>query len=33
MAMAGESRLTDNSGLFLPDQSLVYDWLTNHNVQ
>lgn len=33
MAMAGESRLMDNSGLFLPDQSLVYDWLTNHNVQ
>jgi phospholipase C len=33
MAMAGESRLVDNSGLLLPDQPLVYDWLTNHGVQ
>jgi phospholipase C len=32
MAMAGESRLIDNSGLLLPDQQLVYDWLTDARV-
>jgi phospholipase C len=32
MAMAGESSLLDNASLFLPDQPLVYDWLTNHKV-
>ncbi|MET0180490.1 MAG: alkaline phosphatase family protein [Novosphingobium sp.] len=32
MAMAGESRLVDNSGLFLPEQPLVYDWLAEHEV-
>jgi phospholipase C len=32
MAMAGESHLIDNSGLLLPEQPLVYDWLTNNNV-
>jgi phospholipase C len=32
MAMSGDSRLIDNSGLFLPEQPLVYDWLTEHKV-
>jgi phospholipase C len=32
MAMAGESRLIDNSGLFLPDERLAYDWLTDHKI-
>lgn len=32
MAMSGESRLIDNSGLFLPEQPLVYDWLTTNKV-
>ncbi len=32
MAMAGESRLADNAGLLLPDQYLVYDWLSDHAV-
>ncbi len=32
MAMAGESTLLDNSGALLPDQQLVYDWLTQHQI-
>ncbi len=32
MAMAGESLLLDNAGALLPEQPLVYDWLTNHNI-
>lgn len=32
MAMAGESPLLDNAGLFLPEQPLVYDWLQAHDV-
>ena len=32
MAMSGESSLVDNARVFLPDQPLVYDWLTQHNV-
>jgi len=32
MAMAGESKLIDNAGLFLPDEPLVYDWLTRNQV-
>jgi phospholipase C len=32
MAMAGESQLLDNSGLFLPEQPLVYDWLNDHDI-
>lgn len=32
MAMAGESLLLDNAGTFLPEQTLVYDWLTDHNI-
>lgn len=32
MAMSGESRLVRNSGLLLPEQPLVYDWLTEHKV-
>src|SRR6201999_4496251 len=32
MAMAGESTLLDNAGVFLPEQDLVYDWLTAHNI-
>jgi phospholipase C len=32
MAMSGESSLVDNARVFLPDQPLVYDWLTNNNV-
>ncbi|MFM0181103.1 alkaline phosphatase family protein [Paraburkholderia aspalathi] len=30
MAMAGESAISDNVSGFLPEQSLVYDWLTAH---
>lgn len=33
MAMSGESPILDNSGLFLPDQPLVYDWLAAHDVR
>jgi phospholipase C len=33
MAMSGETSLVDNAPLFLPEQDLVYDWLTNLNVQ
>lgn len=32
MAMAGESKLVDNAPLFLPEQPLVYDWLTKHGI-
>jgi phospholipase C len=32
MAMSGSSRILDNASVFLPDQSLVYDWLTAHKV-
>ena len=32
MAMSGATSLIDNAPLFLPDQPLVYDWLTEHNV-
>ena len=32
MAMAGESQVLDNASVFLPDQYLVYDWLTDHKV-
>ena len=32
MAMAGESQVLDNAGLFLPEQPLVYDWLNEHNI-
>jgi phospholipase C len=30
MAMSGESAISDNVSGFLPEQSLVYDWLTAH---
>lgn len=30
MAMAGESAISDNVSGFLPEQPLVYDWLTAH---
>jgi phospholipase C len=33
MAMSGESLVLDNAALLLPNQPLVYDWLTQHNVQ
>jgi phospholipase C len=32
MAMSGATTLIDNAPLFLPDQRLVYDWLTDRNV-
>jgi phospholipase C len=32
MAMSGESSIVDNAPVFLPDQHLVYDWLTDHKV-
>lgn len=32
MAMSGSTSIVDNASGFLPDQELVYDWLTNHNV-
>jgi phospholipase C len=32
MAMAGESSLLNNAGVFLPEQDLVYDWLTAHGI-
>lgn len=32
MAMAGQSSLLDNAGLMLPNQPLVYDWLTGKNI-
>lgn len=33
LAMSGESRLDLNVNKLLPDQPLVYDWLTAHNVK
>ena len=32
MAMAGESLVLDNAPLLLPEQPLVYDWLTEHKI-
>ncbi len=32
MAMSGTSSILDNAAVFLPEQSLVYDWLTAHRV-
>lgn len=32
MAMGGATTIIDNASLFLPDQPLVYDWLTDHQV-
>lgn len=32
MAMSGESSIIDNAPVFLPDQNLVYDWLSEHGV-
>lgn len=32
MAMGGASSILDNAGLFLPDQPLVYDWLSNNKI-
>ncbi len=32
MAMSGHSPILDNAAVFLPDQPLVYDWLTSHRV-
>ena len=32
MAMSGTTSLVDNAPLFLPEQPLVYDWLTEHSV-
>ena len=32
MAMGGASSILDNAGLFLPNQPLVYDWLSNNKV-
>ncbi len=32
MAMAGESRISDNAPFLLPDQPLVYDWLKQNGV-
>lgn len=33
MAMSGESKIDDNVTIFnFPDQDLVYDWLTSHNI-
>jgi len=32
MAMAGQSLVLDNASLMLPDQDLVYDWLTRKNI-
>jgi phospholipase C len=32
MAMAGESQISENGGLLLPHQYLVYDWLTDHHI-
>jgi phospholipase C len=33
VAMAGESRLVNNSGFPLPEHPLVYDWLTKHKIK
>jgi phospholipase C len=32
MAMGGHSAILDNAAVFLPEQPLVYDWLTTHGV-
>jgi phospholipase C len=32
MAMGGATSIIDNAPLFLPDQPLVYDWLSEHGV-
>jgi phospholipase C len=32
MAMSGTSQVLDNASLLLPNQPLVYDWLTQHGV-
>jgi len=32
MAMSGESSIVDNAPVFLPEQDLVYDWLSAHGV-
>lgn len=32
MAMGGETTIIDNVGLFLPDQPLVYDWLSDQGI-
>lgn len=32
MAMSGTSSILDNAAVFLSDQALVYDWLTQHGV-
>jgi phospholipase C len=32
MAMSGTTSIVDNVPLFLPDQPLVYDWLTDHGI-
>jgi phospholipase C len=32
MAMGGASSIVDNAPVFLPEQDLVYDWLTAHRV-
>jgi len=32
MAMGGASSVLDNAGLFLPNQPLVYDWLSNNKI-
>lgn len=32
MAMSGETSIIDNAPFLLPDQDLVYDWLTQHKV-
>jgi phospholipase C len=32
MAMAGYSLLVDNAGVMLPEEDLVYDWLTRNNI-
>ena len=32
MAMSGSSPILDNAAVFLPEQPLVYDWLTAHGV-
>jgi len=33
MALAGFTKIADNAALFLPDQDLVYDWLTARGIR
>jgi phospholipase C len=33
MALAGSSKVGDNAPLYLPDQDLVYDWLTQRGIR